>query len=262
MKAAPNLRVPIGNSVIVSLRRNLAMAAGILLASLPLLQAGAAQARLSDELLRNLETALNGANPAALNSLLEAGPGLNPRSLEARYQQLRQSFSDARWQLSAGPDLKDGRSTLLVKVTGSHQEAGRSFRLEATQRLAVQQTGARLSSQEVLGEESILRSGKRDLGVSLFVPEEVLTGQRYDLDVVMDEPLNDAVIAGGMAELSAETLLHFKSPEMQLGALNGGGLFKTIQAPYKPGSQSWAVMLLHPEGTVSISRMVRVVARR
>ena len=181
------------------------MAAGILLASLPLLQAGAAQARLSDELLRNLENALNGANPAALNGLLESGPGLNPRSLEARYQQLRQNFNDARWQLSAGPDLKDGRSTLLVKVTGTHQEAGRSFRLEATQRLAVQQAGARLSGQEVLGEESILRSGKRDLGVSLYVPEEVLTGQRYDLDVVMDEPLNDAVIAGGLAELSAET---------------------------------------------------------
>jgi hypothetical protein len=230
--------------------------------SLGLLSGTPAQARISDELLRSLESALNSPGNTALAALIEPGQGLNPRSLEARHLKLRQLFSDAQWQLSQGSDLRDGRSTLLVKVTGSHVEAGRSFRLEANQKLAVRQNGMKLSGQELLGEEAILRSGKRDLEVSVIAPEEVLTGQRYNLDVVMDQPLDDAVIAGGLAELTPDQLENMRSPELQLGALNGGGLFKTIQAPYKPGSQSWAVLLLHPEGTVSISRMVRVVNRR
>jgi hypothetical protein len=126
----------------------------------------------------------------------------------------------------------------------------------------VQQNGNRLSSQEILGEESILRSGKANLAVSVIAPEEVLTGQRYDFDVVLDQPLKDSVLAGGISELSREAIASLRSPDISLGALNGGGIFKTIQAPYKPGSQSWAVLLMHPEGTVSVSRMVRVVARR
>ena len=80
--------------------------------------------------------------------------------------------------------------------------------------------------------------------------------------MVVDEPLKDAVIAGGIVEVSKEAIANLRSPEISLGALNGGGIFKTIQAPYKPGSQSWAVLLMHPEGTVSVSRMVRVVSRR
>ena len=224
--------------------------------------AAPAGARVSDPLLRNLEQALNRAGNDGLRTLVETGPGLDPGRLENRHQRLRQAFADARWSLSSGPDLPDGRSTLLVKVTGSRQEAGRSFRLEASQRLAVRQQGNRLASQEVLAEESILRSGERDLPVAVLVPEEVLTGQRYDIDVVLDEPLKDTMLAGGVGEIPPEAQRNLRSPDLQLGALTAGGIFKRIQAPYKPGQQFWAVLLLHPEGTVSVSRLVRVVSRR
>jgi|LauGreDrversion4_2_1035121.scaffolds.fasta_scaffold448173_2 hypothetical protein len=224
--------------------------------------AAPAGARVSDPLLRNLEQALNRSGNDGLRSLVDNGPGLDPGRLENRHQLLRQAFSDARWSLSSGPDLPDGRSTLLVKVTGSRQEAGRSFRLEASQRLAVRQQGNRLTSQEVLAEESILRSGERDLPVAVLMPEEVLTGQRYDIDVVLDEPLKDTMLAGGVGEIPAEAQRNLRSPDLQLGALTAGGVFKRIQAPYKAGQQFWAVMLLHPQGTVSVSRLVRVVSRR
>ena len=113
----------------------------------------------------------------------------------------------------------------------------------------------------MLAEESIVRSGERDLAVSVLAPDTVLTGQRYDLDVLMDEPLKDATLAGGLTELTEADLLQEASPEIELGALNAGGIFKTIQAPYEAGRQAWAALLLHPEGTVSISRTVRVVNR-
>jgi hypothetical protein len=33
-----------------------------------------------------------------------------------------------------------------------------------------------------------------------------------------------------------------------------------VQAPLKPGSQTWAVLLVHPKGIVSTTKRVRVVA--
>jgi hypothetical protein len=37
-------------------------------------------------------------------------------------------------------------------------------------------------------------------------------------------------------------------------------LFKSVQAPQQPGSQTWAVMLVHPDGVVTATKRVRVVS--
>ena len=71
-----------------------------------------------------------------------------------------------------------------------------------------------------------------------------------------------ALTAGGIAALSPEQVAAMESPPMELGALGGGGLFKTVQAPYTPGSQTWAVLLVHPRGVISATKRVRVVSDR
>ena len=42
--------------------------------------------------------------------------------------------------------------------------------------------------------------------------------------------------------------------------MGGGGLFKSVQAPQVPGSQTWALMLVHPDGLVTATKRVRVVS--
>jgi threonine dehydratase len=96
--------------------------------------------------------------------------------------------------------------------------------------------------------------------VSVLIPDAVLTGQRYDVDVVFDDPLDGAVAAGGLAAITPEQISALESPDLELAALGGGGLFKSVQAPLQPGSQTWAVLLVHPKGIVSTTKRVRVVA--
>ena len=52
------------------------------------------------------------------------------------------------------------------------------------------------------------------------------------------------------------------SPNLSLEPLGGGGLFKMVQAPQRPGVQNWAAMLVHPDGVVTITKRVRVVSDR
>ena len=212
--------------------------------------------------LQALQTALNDPAPAALAALLEPGEGLDPAAIERRRAALRQRFPDASWSVRPGATLRDGRPTTEVLVTGSHREGGINFRLEARQQLVLSGSGPRFNRQEVLHESAILRSGDADLKVSLLFPDAVLTGQRYDLDVVFDEPLEGAVIAGAIQPVTAVEQLRLQSPDLQLDALGGGGLFKTVQAPYQRGSQTWGVLLVHPKGIVAASKRVRVVADR
>lgn len=212
--------------------------------------------------LRALQDALNNPAPAALSAVLEPGEGLDPAALEQRRTLLRQRFPDALWRVQQGAPLRDGRSTTEVLLTGSWRHGGNLFRLEARQQLVLGAGSQRFNRQEVIRESAILRSGDPDLSVSLQIPDAVLTGQRYDLDVVFDQPLEGAVVAGAIKPVSAVELLRLQSPELPLEPLAGGGLFKTVQAPYQPGRQTWAVLLVHPRGIVAASKQVRVVADR
>lgn len=231
-------------------------------AAAPLLLAPARAATPAALPLPALEAALNASGDESLEALLQKGPGLNPQELLSRRRQLRAQFPDLRWRVSAGAPLRDGRPTASLKVSGTRRQGATTFRLDGEQLLQLQSDGSRFTGQTVLREQSIVRSGEQAPPVSVLIPDAVLTGQRYDVDVIFDDPLDGALTAGGITALSPEQVAAMESPSMELGALGGGGLFKTVQAPLTPGSQTWAVLLVHPRGVVSASKRVRVVADR
>ena len=216
----------------------------------------------SPVLLQALESALNARDDAALVALLKSGPGLDPAELRQRRQLLRQQFPDATWRVRAGTPLQDGRGTVNLQVSGTRVLAGSTYRLDAQQTMVLLSDGSHLAGQTLLTESSLLRSGEKALPVLLQIPDAVLTGQRYDVDLIVDEPLNGALVAGGIAAVSPQKVAAMESPPLELGALGGGGLFKTVRAPQTPGSQTWAMLLVHPQGVVSATKRVRVVTDR
>ncbi|MBM5815967.1 MAG: hypothetical protein FJ083_05075 [Cyanobacteria bacterium K_Offshore_surface_m2_239] len=209
-----------------------------------------------------LETALNSGDDSALSSLLIQGPGLNPDDVKRRRQLLRQQFPDLRWEVRNGPPLRDGQSSVTLKVSGTREQGGSIYRLDAEQRLSLQTDGQRFVGQTIWREQSLLRSGENSPPITLLIPDAVLTGQRYDVDVIFDEPLEGALVAGGIQAITPEQVNAMESPQLELAALGGGGLFKVVQAPQTPGFQTWAVLLVHPKGVVSATKRVRVVSDR
>ena len=210
--------------------------------------------------LQVLESALNGADQAVLRAQLDSGAGLDPGLIERRWSALRQQFANARWKLSPGSPARDGQPTVNLRVTATREQGSVTYRLTADQLLVLQSDGRRINAETLLQEQSILRSGEVDLPVSLLIPDVVLTGQRYDVDVIFDEPLDGALVAGGLLALTPQQVAAMESPSLDLAALGGGGLFKTVQAAYTPGSQTWAVLLVHPKGVITATKRVRVVA--
>ena len=45
----------------------------------------------------------------------------------------------------------------------------------------------RLVEQELLAQQSLLRSSEPPLAVSVAIPDVVLTGSRYDIDLIVEE---------------------------------------------------------------------------
>ena len=138
---------------------------------------------------------------------------------------------------------------------GRQVRAGRLFRSDHLGRLTD-------TDQQLLEEQSLLRSGDQPLPVSLEIPDAVLTGSRYDVDVIFEQPLGQAIVAGGLIPLTPQEVAEQARPNLRLEPMGGGGLFKTVQAPQTPGSQFWAAMLVHPDGVVTMTKRVRVVSSK
>ena len=213
-------------------------------------------ARAADGFAHRLEQVLNGGDSAELAALID---GDQSTVLERRYTRFTEEFPEARWSVRPADSLQDGRPTFEVTVTGVGEADGLRYRLEATQRLALSIQGGRILEQQLMEEQSLLRSGDQPLPVSLEIPDAVLTGSRYDVDVIFDQPLGPAIVAGGLIPLTPQEVENQTRPNLRLEPMGGGGLFKTVQAPQTPGSQFWAAMLVHPDGVVTVTKRVRVV---
>ncbi len=251
------LRTPSSARALLSLAATLAAITGSTLAPLPLRAAPASTA-----LLQSLEAALNGSADQPLAALLQAGPGFDPARILEQRRSLRARFADARWTLTPGTPRRDGRPTVRMSVTGSRQEGGQRFRLQAEQLLSLESDGRRITGETILQEQSLLRSGETDLPVTVQIPDAVLTGQRYDVDVIFDDPLEGALTAGGIVAVTPGQAASLENPGIEIEALGGGGLFKTVRAPLNPGVQTWSVLLVHPRGVVTATRRVRVEASK
>ena len=204
-----------------------------------------------------LEAALNQGDAAALRGLVD--PGLQDR-LQRRYERFAAGFPDASWNVDLLEPLADGRSVLRVSVKGVGRSDGLLYRLQASQTLAVSVDAGVMREEELLDDRSLLRSGTARLPISVRLPRAVLTGSRYDIDVIVDQPLGSAMLAGGLTQLDEQAAGGSVQPNIQLEPLGGGGLYKRVQAPQTPGVQTWAVMLVHPDGVVTATQRVKVAS--
>ena len=211
-------------------------------------------------------TALSARLQQALNSddRVQALSGLMAQdqatTLIDRFRRFSMRFPETRWAVRPGQPLAEGRPTVKLAVSGTRQQDGLSYSFKAKQRLALSTEAGLITDQEVLSDQSVLTSASKPLPISLMIPDTVLTGSRYDVDVVVDQPLGKALLAGGLTPVTAQQVLVQESPDVQLEPLGGGGLFKSVQAPFQPGVQTWAALLVHPDGVETATKMVRVVS--
>ena len=68
-------------------------------------------------------------------------------------------------------------------------------------------------------QNSLLRSGEKPLQVTVDIPDSVLTGSRYDVDLIVDQPLGRAMLAGGLVQLTADQLSDQIHPNVSLAPL-------------------------------------------
>ncbi len=211
-----------------------------------------------ESLAQKLETSLNERNKTEFFKLVSKDIANN---IEERYNNFLNTFPNAKWEIKPSKRLKNNREVIEVIVTGQKELGNHTYTLTSNQKLAIDVDDGKIIKQEVLADYSILNSNKEKLDVTIAIPDIVLTGSNYDIDLILEKPLKAKVIAGGLIALNAKSNNMYPIKGMQLSLMSSGGLFKSARAPFQPGIQRWGALIAHPQGIISITKSIKVVSK-
>lgn len=231
-----------------------------------------AQAQTTASMPKELQDIISGIEAAANNRNLEElityydrdfsnTDGLSAETLAQavsqmweQYPQLDYSTEVQSWS-ETGSELVAETTTT---ITGVKNTQGRKINLQSQIKSRQYFQGGKLLRQEILTEQSQLTSGDNPPQVEVVAPTVVRTGAKYNFDLIVNEPLGDRVLLGGLQEEKTGSNLYLNPTALDLEPLPAGGIYKVATAPLLPDSNWLSAILVRGDGITMITHRVNI----
>tara|TARA_B100000945_G_scaffold289920_1_gene263314 strand:- start:55 stop:705 length:651 start_codon:yes stop_codon:yes gene_type:complete len=196
-------------------------------------------------------------NQKKIDSLKELFLENSFKQFNKQYLNFRKNYTDTKWSITTISNDKF-KMLLDVKIKSRREIADQIYNLNSKQMVKIEKFRDKIKSFTVINEESILTSQKSPLVVKIISPDKVLTGERYEMNLIIEKPLDKSLIASGMIVLKNNKNTNISSNQFGINLNQSGGLFKYIQAPLKPGFQTISAIITHPQGIYSVTKKIEV----
>lgn len=216
--------------------------------------------------LAQIDAAANSHNVQAVMQFYGANfsnsDGLNRAGMEKTLTQLWQRYPQLRYRTELKSWQNQGNGIVaetVTNITGTQPVDGRNWSFNATILSKQRFENQKIVNQEILNERTQLTSGEKPPSVDFKLPAQVGTGQEFNFDVVVKEPLKDDLLVGTalLEQISPDKYLN--SPKIQLEPLNAGGIFKVGRAPNDPGKYWISAVLVRSDGITIVSQRLPVI---
>ena len=202
---------------------------------------------------QNIEADLNQRNFAALEKYLDKNEKIDFKN---KFLKLIKEFPDAKWEIIKSTSIHPNQHNLDMKLYGNKNLNGKKFKLESSFNFVFNLDNGLITQGNIQNNLTTIRSDDNQIDIKISIPDKVLTGSKYDIDIILNQPLEETIIAGGIKEYQEGKLLNQSIP---LKPLATGGIFKVSRAPLMPGIQIWTGIIAHPSGLVSFTKTVNIV---
>ena len=202
---------------------------------------------------RNIEIELNQRNFVRLEKYFDENEKINFKN---KFFKLIKEFPDAKWEIIKSNLINANQHRLDMRLYGSKNLNGKKFKLESRFNFVFNLDNGFIKQGNIQNNLTTIRSDDNKIDIKISIPDKVLTGSKYDIDIILNQPLEETIIAGGIKEYEEGKLLNQSIP---LEPLATGGIFKVSRAPLLPGLQIWTGIIAHPSGLVSFTKTVNIV---
>ena len=203
----------------------------------------------------NLENALNSRNLKLIKNIFKEDEN---SKIQEKFKEIIKDFPNSKWQIKRLSGGNSEEKIFNIKVNGKKIVNGEIYFLESNFKYLFSTQNDKINNGDIKNLLTTIRNDQNKIDIIFRIPETVLTGTKYDIDIILSEPLGDVIIAGGIISHQDQSYL---KQEINIEPLASGGIFKTTRASSKPARQLWSGIIAHPKGTISFTKSVEIIEK-
>ncbi len=204
---------------------------------------------LKNEVLLDLENSLNKRDFGVIKKYFEKKESTK---IENDFTKIIKEFPNSKWTIKN----KEDKDYADINISGSKIVNGKQFILESNFAYYYSLSNGKIKNGIIKNHLTTIRSDGNALDINFSIPNNVLTGSNYDIDIIINNPLEENVIAGGIKSHQVDSIIQ---QTIKLEPLVSGGIFRVTRAPSKPGIQVWSGIIAHKEGMISFTKTVNII---
>ena len=205
------------------------------------------------DFIRNLENSLNKRDFEFIKKNLTNDESQN---IPKQFSKIINDFPDSKWKIKRLKSNIPNKDTLQIKVSGKKIVNGEQHILESNFDYLYSTVNGKIDGGIIKNLFTTIRNDDKKIDISFKIPDRVLTGSKYDIDIILNKPLEEVIIAGAIKPHQVNSLFE---QEILLEPLASGGIFKMTRAPTKPGIQLWSGIIAHPLGMITFTKSIDIV---
>ena len=210
---------------------------------------------LKVDFIKNLETSLNKRDLEFIRKNFRNDENKN---IPKQFSKIINDFPDSKWKIKRLKSNIPNKEILRIKVLGKKIVNGEIHILESNFDYVFSFLNGKIDEGTIKNLFTTIRNDDQKIDISFKIPDRVLTGSKYDIDIILNKPLEEVIIAGAIKPHQVNS---FFEQEILLEPLASGGIFKMTRAPSKPGIQIWSGIIAHPEGIITFTKSIDIVEK-
>ena len=208
---------------------------------------------LKIDFVRNLENSLNARD---LEFIRKNFRNDKSKNIPKQFSKIINDFPDSKWKIKNLKSNIPNKDILRIKVSGKKIVNGEIHLLESNFDYLFSIQNGKIDEGMIKNLFTTIRNDDKKIDVSFKIPDKVLTGSKYDIDIILNKPLEEVIIAGAIKPHQVNS---FFEQDILLEPLASGGIYKMTRAPSKPGIQIWSGIIAHPDGIITFTKSINIV---
>ena len=208
---------------------------------------------LKVDFIRNLENSLNKRDFEFIKKNFKNDENQN---IPKQFSKIVNDFPDSKWKIKRLKSNIPNKEIVRIQVSGKKIVAGETHILDSNFDYIFSTSNGKIDEGTIKNLFTTIRNDDKKIDISFIIPDKVLTGSKYDIDIILNKPLEEVIIAGA---IKPHQVSSFFEQEILLEPLASGGIFKMTRSPSKPGIQVWSGIIAHPKGMITFTKSIDIV---
>ena len=208
---------------------------------------------LKVDFIRNLENSLNARD---LEFIKKNFSNHENENITKQFSKIINDFPNSQWEIKTLKSNIPNKDILRIKVSGQKILNGEINILESNFDYSFSTKNGKIDEGIIRNLFTTIRNDDKKIDIIFQIPNKVLTGSKYDIDIILNEPLEDVIIVGAIKAHQINSLFE---QDILVEPLAAGGIFKMTRAPSEPGIQIWSGIIFHPKGMISFTKSIDIV---